>query len=61
MLIKQGRIFAVTVEEALEQIHAKHGEGIIYIREANVQPNSDLIWYEYNIEMEGGRVDEPIQ
>lgn len=51
MLIKQGRVFAVDVESALEQIAEKYGNGIIYIREANVQPQAGLIWYEFNLEV----------
>jgi hypothetical protein len=52
MLIKQSRIWAVNLEDALTQIREKYGDGKLSIRECNVQPRKGLIWYEFYIEME---------
>ncbi len=52
MLIKQGRIFALDVFEAIEEIKKQYGEGELSIRLANVQPRKDRYWFEFCIELE---------
>jgi len=53
LLIQQSRTWAATLEEALEQIRAKYGDGDLSIRECNVQSQRGLICYEFYIEVEG--------
>ena len=53
LLIQQSRIWAVSLEEALEQIRDKYGDGDLSIRECNVQPRKGLTWYEFCIDVEG--------
>jgi len=52
LLIRQSRTWAVSLEEALEQIRDKYGDGGLSIRECNVQPRRGLVWYEFYIEVE---------
>jgi hypothetical protein len=50
----QSRLFAPTLQEALELIFAKHGfDCKPAIRMCNVQPRRGVIWWEYNIVKEG--------
>ena len=49
MLIKQGRVWAKTVEQALEIIYSKYGHGTVCIYE--MQRRGELIWFEYNIDL----------
>jgi len=51
-LIQQSRTWAVSLEEALEQIRDKYGDGGLSIRECNVQSQSGIICYEFYIEGE---------
>lgn len=51
MLIRQGRIWSATIEEAVEVIRAKYGPGQLRIYKALVQPRPGLVWWEYNIEV----------
>ena len=51
LLIKQSRIYATSLDKALEQIRDKYGNGKLSIRECNVQPRKGLIWYEFYIEV----------
>jgi hypothetical protein len=51
MLIRQGRIWAATTEEAIEAIRAKHGLGELRLYPALAQHRPGLIWWEYNIEV----------
>lgn len=51
LLIKQSRIWAKTLDEALIEIRDKYGDGKLSIRECNVQPRSGLTWYEYYIDV----------
>jgi len=53
LLIQQSRIYATTLEDALEYIRDKYGDGSLSVRECNVQPRQGLIWYEFYIEVEG--------
>jgi hypothetical protein len=53
MTYYQHRLFAPTLEEALEIIFAKHGKRKPAIRMCNVQPRKDVVWWEYNIVKEG--------
>ncbi len=53
MTYYQHRLFAPTLEEALEIIFAKHGKCKPAIRMCNVQPRKDVVWWEYNIVKEG--------
>ena len=47
MLYQMGRVIAATVDEALELIRVKHGEGRISIRQCGVT------WWEFVIDLEG--------
>ncbi len=51
MLIRQSRIWADSLEDAIKQIREKYGDGKLSIREANIQPQKELIWYEFYIEV----------
>ena len=51
ILIQQSRTWAATLEEALEQIRDKYGDGKLSIRECNVQPRKGFTWYEFYIEI----------
>ena len=47
MLYQMGRVVAATIEEALEIIKAKHGQGTPSIRQCGAA------WWEYVIDLEG--------
>jgi len=51
MLIRQGRIWSATIEEAVEVIRAKYGPGDLTIYKALVQPRPGLFWWEFYIEV----------
>lgn len=51
MFYQPGRIFASSRDEALRRIADKWGDGVISIRECNVQPRKDGIWFEYQVEV----------
>jgi len=54
MTYHQHRLFAPTLQEALELIFAKYGfDCKPAIRMCNVQPRKGVIWWEYNIVKEG--------
>ena len=57
MLIRQGRIWSATIEEAVEVIRAKYGPGQLRIYKALVQPRPGLVWWEFNIEI---KEDKPM-
>lgn len=63
MLLKQGRTCARTADEAIEKIMQLYPAfRKINIRECNVQPKKDLIWYEYVIQLkEGDSLNDFIQ
>jgi len=52
ILIKQSRIWAKTLDDALLEIRDKHGDGKLSIRECNVQPRKGFTWYEFYIEIQ---------
>lgn len=48
-----GRVFAKTIEEALQHVFARMAKeglrGEPRIKPASVQPNPELIWWEYGV------------
>ena len=57
MLIQPGRIYAATIEEAVEEIRDRYGPGDLTIYKALVQPRPGLFWWEFNIEI---KEDKPM-
>jgi hypothetical protein len=54
MLLKQGRLYAKTPDQAAMLIRDKYGLGNLTIKLAPVQPRKDIRWFEYCIELKGG-------
>ena len=51
MYFQPGRIYAATIEEAVEEIRDRYGPGDLTIYKALVQPRPGLFWWEFYIEV----------
>jgi len=58
MYFQPGRIYAATIEEAVEEIRDRYGPGDLTIYKALVQPLPGLIWWEFNIEIKEDKTHE---
>ncbi len=54
MMVQPGRIFAQTVDEAVQILRDRYGSGKLTIYPAHTQPcrSKGLTWYEFYIEVE---------
>ena len=51
LLIKQSRIWAKTLDDALLEIRDKYGDGKLSIRECNIQSREGFTWFEYYLDV----------
>lgn len=52
MTLQMGRIWAESVEDALEQIHLKHGPGTVSLKAFRLNADGQT-WFEYVISLDG--------